>query len=169
MKQKGFTLVELLVVVAIIAILSVIGLTIFTSAQSNARDARRKSDVDAIAKALETNKPVASIYYKSPTDETWFSGNTIPTDTKTSVTQSYCIKVYPTDTGAQESPPDNTWVGSGTSAGCPASPGIWLPATIAGGFAATNFPADTEKSWKVCARLENTSATPNVYCKPSSQ
>lgn len=166
MKQKGFTLVELLVVVAIIAILSVIGLTIFTSAQFNARDARRKSDVDAIANALETNKPVASIYYKSPTDGSWFSGSTVPTDTNTSVTQSYCIKVYSTDTGAQETNPNNTWAGTGASAGCPPT---WLPATIAGGFAAANFPADTEKSWKVCARLENTSATPNVYCKPSSQ
>ena len=37
----GFTLVELLVVVAIIAVLSVIGITIFTGVQKNARDARR--------------------------------------------------------------------------------------------------------------------------------
>ena len=51
--KKGFTLVELLVVVSIIAILSLIGLTIFTNVQKGARDARRKADVDSIVKAYE--------------------------------------------------------------------------------------------------------------------
>ena len=51
----GFTLVELLVVVAIIAVLSVIGITIFTGVQKNARDARRKADVQSIQKALEAH------------------------------------------------------------------------------------------------------------------
>ncbi len=52
---QGFTLVELLVVVAIIAVLSVIGITIFTGVQKGARDARRKADVEAISKALEAH------------------------------------------------------------------------------------------------------------------
>jgi prepilin-type N-terminal cleavage/methylation domain-containing protein len=50
MKQKyGFTLIELLVVIAIIGILSAIGLTAFSGAQSKARDAKRVSDLRAIA------------------------------------------------------------------------------------------------------------------------
>lgn len=54
-KFKGFTLIELLVVISILAILSVIGLTIFSGAQRNARDGKRREDVNAIAKALEAH------------------------------------------------------------------------------------------------------------------
>ena len=53
--SKGFTLVELLVVITIIAILSVIGITIFGGVQKTARDARRRGDIDALAKAAELN------------------------------------------------------------------------------------------------------------------
>ncbi|MBU1000240.1 prepilin-type N-terminal cleavage/methylation domain-containing protein, partial [Patescibacteria group bacterium] len=48
--SKGFTLVELLVVISIIAILSVIGIVVFTGVQKGARDAKRKADINAIAK-----------------------------------------------------------------------------------------------------------------------
>lgn len=50
---QGFTLVELLVVITIIAILSVIGMAVFGNIQARARDARRRADIDAISKAYE--------------------------------------------------------------------------------------------------------------------
>lgn len=51
--NSGFTLVELLVVISIIAILSVIGVTVFSGVQNNARDAKIKADFDAMYKNIE--------------------------------------------------------------------------------------------------------------------
>ena len=50
---SGFTLVELLVVMAIISILAVISLANFRTSQIKARDAERKNDLRQIANALE--------------------------------------------------------------------------------------------------------------------
>lgn len=49
----GFTLLELLVVMAIIGILAAIGIASFSGVQAKARDARRKSDIESFARALE--------------------------------------------------------------------------------------------------------------------
>lgn len=51
--NRGFTLIELLVAISIIAVLSTIGLTIFSGVQSKARDSVRKNDLNALATALE--------------------------------------------------------------------------------------------------------------------
>jgi len=50
---KGFSLIELMVVVGIIAILVALGSVSFTTAQKKARDARRKTDVKAMQNAFE--------------------------------------------------------------------------------------------------------------------
>lgn len=52
---RGFTLIELLIVIVILAVLGIVGMTVFTSVTDRAEDARRTSDVQAIAKALEVN------------------------------------------------------------------------------------------------------------------
>lgn len=51
--KKGLTLVELLVVMAIIGILAVIGLGQFSATRRRARDSVRKADLDNIAKAIQ--------------------------------------------------------------------------------------------------------------------
>jgi len=51
-KNLGFTLVELLVVIAIISILTIISTASYSSAQIKARDSERKSNLDAMSKAL---------------------------------------------------------------------------------------------------------------------
>jgi general secretion pathway protein G len=51
-QAAGFTLVELLVAISILAILSAIGLAAYSKSQELARDAKRRGDVDAIKKAL---------------------------------------------------------------------------------------------------------------------
>lgn len=52
-KKKGFTLVELLVVMAILGILAVVSLANFRTSQIKARDAQRKHDMRQITNALE--------------------------------------------------------------------------------------------------------------------
>ncbi len=51
--QKGFTLVELLVVIAIIAILSTLAVVALNSARQKSRDAKRVSDIKQVQTALE--------------------------------------------------------------------------------------------------------------------
>ena len=51
--KRGFTLVELLVVIAIIAILSTLSVVALNSARAKARDARRLSDIKQIRTALD--------------------------------------------------------------------------------------------------------------------
>lgn len=52
-KQKGFTLVELLIVIVVIAILAAISIVAYNGIQERGRDSQRKSDVAVIQKALE--------------------------------------------------------------------------------------------------------------------
>lgn len=51
--NKGFTLVELLVVITIIGILAVGGLSLFASAQQKARDSVRQTDLRALLTSVE--------------------------------------------------------------------------------------------------------------------
>lgn len=52
-KKKGFTLVEILIVVAIIGILSAVVLAALSNARTKARDARRIADIKQLQGALD--------------------------------------------------------------------------------------------------------------------
>ncbi len=51
--KNGFTLIELMVAISIIAIISVIGAALFGQAQKNARDGKRINEIGQIQNALE--------------------------------------------------------------------------------------------------------------------
>lgn len=76
---SGFTLIELLIVITIIAVLSVIGMAVYSGIQKNARNARRQADIQAISKAWEQNIAKASPYYPKLLGS-WFATGSIPKD-----------------------------------------------------------------------------------------
>src|SRR5260221_12481213 len=114
--QQGFTLVELLVAIAIIAILAIIGLTVFTGLQRGARDATRRSDVQAVSKALEANYDTSGGRYVN-LDLSQFAGGTVPADPLTGTASCaghicvYCIDVQLAGTLPN---PQNTGLVTGT-------------------------------------------------------
>lgn len=97
--RKGFTLIEILVVISIIGVLLGVGAVSFSSAQKKARDSARKTDLRGIKNAMEQyyslcngNYPVAAAGNTVPviaTTPTQCNGNTsvimatVPTDPKT--------------------------------------------------------------------------------------
>lgn len=154
---EGFTLIELMVAITIVAILSIMGLVAFSTVQKSARDTKRRGDIDAIATALEANKPPTSSLYTALAGSQ-FSGGGIPTDP---LNHKYCEQGSATSTtapapltatGATGNWPDPTK--------CPTG---WLDAT-ATGTGGPDFASDM--SWTVCAALESSNA---VYCKSSAQ
>lgn len=99
MKQKGFTLIELMVVVAIIGILMAAGILAFSNAQRNARDARRRADIDAISKALEQYNGNNNGLYPATASaiSSYFPAGSVPLDPQGGAydlkltTTAYCV------------------------------------------------------------------------------
>lgn len=70
--NRGFTLIEILVSIAIVGIISTVGIVSYSQAQIIARDARRKSDLRSIALALEVYYQKNKQYPVSPRSQ-WYS------------------------------------------------------------------------------------------------
>lgn len=82
MKNKAFTLLELLIVIGIIGVLMALATVAYSSAQIGGRNARRKQDVIAIQNALEQYYSVNSYKYPSGpcTEASTYLKSTWPTD-----------------------------------------------------------------------------------------
>lgn len=157
-REKAFTLVELLVVISIIAILSVIGLTIYGKVQVKSRDSRRRADINSIAEVMEVNygkdttapgtyKALAASMFssgkipKDPIDTFSLDGiSTCPSNCR------YCVRE-----GNSEQ----------TTAACPGS--------ILNREVSENSPigGTANPYWSVCANLEETAGT--YYCRKNIQ
>ncbi len=100
-RRTGFTLIELLVIIAIIGILATISVASFSGAQARGRDSRRKTDLDAVKKALELARQDTAGAYYYPSCDTYVSGSCGITGTSTnpdlSPASNPYIKAVPKD------------------------------------------------------------------------
>lgn len=71
MNRRGFTIVELLIIIAVLGVLLTLGVVNLRGTQASARDEERRTDVESIALHLET-------FYKSGSDQ-YPSGSYPPT------------------------------------------------------------------------------------------
>lgn len=146
--SSGFTLIELMIVIILIAILSVIGYAVYSNLglQAKARNDTRRADLDSIAKALEINRS-STAYIALAASQ--FSNNVIPSDPVTS----------------------NVYCANSTASSQPADPAAWTTTCpVNYGAVGTNPPAGT--SWKVCASMEaevNPAKAAVVRCRISAQ
>lgn len=89
--KRGFTLIEILVTISIIALLTMIGLTNFKVANQKARDGRRQGDLEQIKAALELYR----------TDEGEYPGSIAPGSKIESATAVYMNEVPDDPASAQ--------------------------------------------------------------------
>lgn len=111
-RQRGFTLLELLVVISIIGILLAMAVASFTTAQQKGRDARRMSDMKSIQNAFEQYATTMNGVYNDScsTMATALPGG-IPVDpkgdayTQDCTTATYCVcALLESTTGNQDDP-----------------------------------------------------------------
>ncbi|MBU1000528.1 prepilin-type N-terminal cleavage/methylation domain-containing protein [Patescibacteria group bacterium] len=148
LSNSGFTLVELLVVVTIIALLGTIGISAFIVAQRTARDGKKIADINSIAKSIESSKNYSTGTYA-------YSGTALSEDFPRGITAdikyAYCIKTSTgTDlTGIVDPTVDISW----TVNDCPDDYLVVNSSMEA-------FAVST-KSWKLCALLEKSNS---LFC-----
>lgn len=90
-KKSGFTMIELLAVVTIMAILFAIGIVSYTNASKNARNNRRRSDITNLRQALVLYRSDNGCYPRNLNDliPDYWSDGSIPTDPSGSVAYSF--------------------------------------------------------------------------------
>ncbi len=87
--SKGFTLIELIVVITILIILAIMGLAFFNGQQKSARDSKRLEDLRAIRSALEVYYSNHNNSYPPAAGAVWSynpSGSSCPGSTTTDLT-----------------------------------------------------------------------------------
>jgi prepilin-type N-terminal cleavage/methylation domain-containing protein len=168
--QKGFTLIELLIAITIVAILSVIGFTIFQNIQRGARDSVRRIEVDSLAKNIESSYDAATRRYTY--SQAQYDGDfpgIKPRDPLNNGTdlREYCVAIGNT---VPADPAAGAWA---ANALCPAAPWTNFSTKATSPVTADNLvvtagnsPVASTVAWKICTKLE---ANTGFYCKQSLQ
>lgn len=160
-KSSGFTLVELLVAISIISILGTVSISVFSQAQNNTRDTKRKAEVSSLAKSIEVGKDFERGIYKydnARIAKEYPHG--IPySGPKGESGEAYCIKTA-ADTSKQ-APADMTTNTFGSSC----NDNYVTLQTSVEGTTANNLGAGDVRAWTLCARLESGS---KPYCLSSA-
>lgn len=94
--KQGFTIVELLIVVVVIAILAAVTIVAYNGIKDRAATTSMKSDLNAAAKKMELARVDNSENYPAsfPAGVTTSSGNVIQLTAVTDATKSFCINAY---------------------------------------------------------------------------
>lgn len=124
--RRGFTVVELMVVIIVIALLTTIVTLGYRSVQMNARDNKRASDITAFRSALEKFYDQHGVYppgcHESPCASTYITNNTIVPQLNSSTSFTTAKQALPSlPTGFGDPSTDNSsspfllWSGAATS------------------------------------------------------
>lgn len=167
-RSDGFTLIELLVVVAIIAIVSVVSVTQYNNLNADARDSKRKAELESIATALEVNKTIGGGGY-TPLQPDMFGGRVFPGNITGEALDPqgypYCIAFNSSTVIPPVLPVDlsgvSGWGNTPGSTTCPSSPAGWNKIT-------GSEPNLGTFAWTICTRLEN-KGNPQAYCRSNTQ
>lgn len=100
-KTKGFTLIELMIAISIIAIMATVGIVIYTGTRASARDAKRRGDLEDIKKALYLYKQDNNVFCLGGTycNTTPFQINVWDTTYGLNGTHAYSLKTNLIDKG----------------------------------------------------------------------
>ena len=117
-RRYGFTLVELMITITIMVILLTLTVVSLRSSQANARDEKRKTDIENIARGLENryrdgNSRATASYalkgsYPSTNEILHAQGQSMPDFTPAQISQGYLTDLLPGTTKESFIPPGNS-------------------------------------------------------------
>lgn len=174
--SKGFTLIELLVVVAIIAIISVVAIALFSNAQQDTRDGKRKAELEQIANVLEINRTSTTPVGYQNTSNVYWGGNVYPGGNTAQALDPqgypYCISYsYLSTTMAAEPtlPLSTSWDDSPVACITGVGGTFYIVGNAGtSGSPPTSITPGTITAYRVCTRLENRSSA-KAFCRINVQ
>ncbi|OGE64586.1 hypothetical protein A3J13_01495 [Candidatus Daviesbacteria bacterium RIFCSPLOWO2_02_FULL_36_8] len=161
-KSSGFTLIELMVVISIIAILSVIGVSVYGNVQKTARDGIRRAEIAILRNSIEGGRDItAGTYsYDSTKYAADFPQNKPKDPLKSTTAPYYC---FATSSGATPAMPPvpTAWAATDNCPTDAASTDYSAWSTLVNSTSVYGTAITAVKYWRICTRLEGpTTMTP---------